>query len=75
MKSTRKDAGQDREHNVGKEQGRVIDNLSPAQHKRILKYLNDAASPFDLMHVPIRPMSSEQMADMGQARARMDKRT
>src|SRR6266849_4339709 len=71
MKSTRKDSGQDREHNVGKEQDRVIDNLSPAHHKRILKYLNDAASPFDLMHVPIRPMSSEQMADMGPARASM----
>src|SRR6266852_1050159 len=32
-----------------KAQEQMLHNLSPAHHKRILKYINDAGSPFDLM--------------------------
>lgn len=41
--------------------------------KRILTYLNSAASPFDLMTIPMRPMSMDQMADMGAAPPVMEK--
>jgi len=47
-----------------KEQDKQIHNLSAAHHKRVLKFINDAGSPFDLMNAPTRPMSAEQMADM-----------
>jgi hypothetical protein len=47
-----------------KEQDEIIRDLSPAHHRRLLTFINQAASPFDLMHSPSRPMSAEQMADM-----------
>jgi hypothetical protein len=47
------------------EQERLVRDLSPAHHRRLLNFVNQAASPFDLMHSPVRPMSAEQMADMG----------
>ena len=56
-----------------KEQENKIRKLNPAHHKRILKFINDAGSPFDLMNTPVRPMSVEQMGDMGPGDAQMQK--
>jgi hypothetical protein len=60
-------------HDRAKEQDQLIRNLSPAHHKRILRFINDAGSPFDLMNSPIRPMSAEQMADMQPGETGMQK--
>ncbi len=49
-----------------------IKDIGPAHHRRILKFINDAGSPFDLMRMPARPVSAEQMA-MGGKDAGMDK--
>jgi hypothetical protein len=46
-------------------------DLSPGHHRRILNFVNRAASPFDLMHSPTPPMSAEQMADMGSTETAM----
>ncbi len=54
------------EHKM-KERADEIAKINPAHHRRILKFINDAGSPFDLMNIPVRPMSAEQMADMGPA--------
>ena len=56
-----------------KEQENKIRKLNPAHHKRILKFINNAGSPFDLMNTPVRPMSVEQMGDMGPGDAQMQK--
>ena len=48
-----------------KEQEGKIKRLGSAHHKRILTFINNAGSPFDLMKSPVRPMSADQMADMG----------
>ncbi len=56
-----------------KEQDQIIRDLSPAHHKRILNFINNAGSPFDLMTSPVRPMSAEQMADMKSGGADMQK--
>ena len=56
-----------------KEQENKIGKLNPAHHKRILKFINNAGSPFDLMNTPVRPMSVEQMGDMGPGDAQMQK--
>lgn len=71
MTSTLKATVKERRHDLGMEQDKVIHHLSPAHHKRILRYLNDAASPFDLMHIPTPPISAEQMADMGHVQGSM----
>jgi galactose oxidase-like protein/Kelch motif protein len=52
-----------------KEQARIIRDLSPAHHRRVLNFVNQAASPFDLMLSPARQMSAGQMADMGPGEA------
>jgi hypothetical protein len=56
-----------------KEQEGKIKRLSSAHHRRILKFINDAGSPFDLMNSPVRPMPAEQMADMTPGEAGMQK--
>src|SRR5712691_10519396 len=56
-----------------KEQESKTKKLNPAHHKRIVKFINDAGSPFDLINIPIRPMSAEQMADMGPGETSMHK--
>ena len=71
MKSAQKSIAEDRGYEPTTRDDTLLRNLSPAHHKRVLRYLNDAASPFDLMKVPTRPMSVEQMADMGHDQATM----
>ena len=46
-----------------KQQEKQVRDLSPAHHKRILKFVNDAGSPFDLMNTPVLPMSADHEAD------------
>src|SRR5947208_273942 len=72
MKSTHK-PNEAESHDFGGTQDDLIRNLTPAHHKRVLQYLNNAASPFDLMRLPARPMSAEQMAGMGDVAAAMHK--
>jgi hypothetical protein len=60
-------------YELPKEQDQLIPNLSPAHHKRILRFINDGGSPFDLMNSPVRPMSAEQMADMQPGETGMQK--
>jgi Domain of unknown function (DUF1929)/Glyoxal oxidase N-terminus/Kelch motif len=64
MKTVKKQIRKGRAQNVAREQDKQIRNLSTAHHRRILKFINDAGSPFDLMNSPVRPMSADQMADM-----------
>jgi hypothetical protein len=64
MKTAKKQVRKGRAQNVAREPDKQIRNLSPAHHRRILKFINDAGSPFDLMNSPVRPMSAEQMAHM-----------
>src|SRR2546426_838370 len=59
-RKSRKQSGRD----VRKDQDRIISELSPAHQRRLLNFLSRAASPFDLMHSPARPMSADQMAEM-----------
>lgn len=47
--------------------------VAPAHHRRILEFINRAGSPLDLMTLPGRRMSAEQMADMGAQDAAMSK--
>jgi len=56
-----------------KEQESKIKKLSPAHHKRILNFINNAGSPLDLVNVPVLPMSADQMADMEPGEAGMQK--
>lgn len=71
MKTGKKQAREGRSPSVGKEQDELVRNLAPAHHRRILEFVNDAGSPFDLMTSPVRPMSAEQMADMSSGAAGM----
>ena len=48
-----------------KDQAEKLRKIDPAQHRRILAFVNQAGSPVDLMRMPERPMSADQMADMG----------
>src|SRR5712692_939074 len=49
---------------VVENQDRGISGLSPAHQRRVLNFLNQAASPHDLMQSPPRPMSAHQMVEM-----------
>src|SRR5947207_15902534 len=73
MKRGQKDSEQERSGKTGRDHEMSFEDISPAHHKRVLKYINEAASPFDLMHAPLRPMSADQMADMDQTRDKMHK--
>ena len=76
MKRIKKHTGaREPEYDLVRDPDQLIRDLSPAHHKRILRYVNDAASPFDLMTMPVRPMSAEQMAQMGSGATEMDKDT
>jgi Domain of unknown function (DUF1929)/Galactose oxidase, central domain/Kelch motif len=75
MKAGKEEPREGRSQSVAKEQDELIRNLSPAQHKRILNFVNNAGSPFDLMTSPVRPVSAEQMADMKSGGAHMQKQT
>jgi hypothetical protein len=75
MKAGKEEPREGRPQSVAKEQDEVIRNLSPAQHKRILNFVNNAGSVFDLMTSPVRPVSAEQMADMKSGGADMQKQT
>jgi len=47
--------------------------LNPALHRRILNFINNAGSPLDLVNLPVRPMSADQMADMEPGEAGMQR--
>jgi len=64
---------EEKSYELPKEQDQLVRNLSPAHHKRILRFINDAGSPFDLMNSPVRPMSADQMADMQPGETGMQK--
>ena len=64
MKAMKKQTTKGRSQNVAKGQDKLVRDLSPAHHKRILNFINDAGSPLDLVNIPVRPMSADQMADM-----------
>ena len=64
MKQRKRPSSRKTGQDAPKEQDKQFRNLSAAQHIRILKFINDAGSPFDLMNSPVRPMSAGQMADM-----------
>lgn len=73
MKKGKKKPGGSRAPRSTGGQDTLIRNLSPAHHKRILNFINNAGSPLDLMKVPVRPMSADQMADMEPGDAGMQK--
>jgi len=73
MKRTRKDTEAGKGRKIEREREVSFDELSPAHHKRVLRFINDAGSPFDLMFSPPRPMSVDQMANMDENRAKMHK--
>ena len=76
VKRTRKHLSsreRERTPTVARDTDELLRNLSSAHHKRLLTYLNSAASPFELMTVPPRPMSEAQMAAMGMAAPVMEK--
>ena len=64
MKKAKRNRRNDNPGHVDKHQDRMISELSPAHQRRLLNFLNQAASPHDLMQTPPRQMSADQMADM-----------
>ena len=73
MKAMKKQTTKGRSQNVAKGQDKLVRDLSPAHHKRILSFINNAGSPLDLVNIPVRPMSADQMADMEPGEAGMQK--
>jgi len=65
MKRKKQQAQGKNSRDLLKEQDQLIRDLSPAHQRRLLNFVNRAVSSFDLMQSPVRPMSAEQMADMG----------
>ena len=73
MKSRKTKAKRSRSQNGVTKQDKLINELSPAHHRRILRFINAAGSAHDLLRVPVSPMAAEQMAEMEPGMGGMDK--
>ena len=73
MKSRKTKAKVSRSRNGATKQDKLISELSPAHHKRILRFINAAGSAHDLLRVPVSPMAAEQMAEMQPGMVGMEK--
>jgi Galactose oxidase-like, Early set domain/Galactose oxidase, central domain/Kelch motif len=72
MKDAKRPAEKKMSDSMVKEQERKIKQINSTHHKRLLKFINDAGSPFSLMNVPVRPMAADQMADMDHGSAGLE---